>query len=174
MAGFGGQGILLIGNMLAYAALEEKKYVTYMPSYGVEMRGGTANCTVVISDEPIGSPIVGKPDSVIAMNLPSFRKFESWVKPGGSLFLNTSLIPEGSGTRDDVSFYPVPAGEIATEVGHVRLANMVLIGAYVAVTGVVSKDSLIHSLSKVISERNARFIPQNIKAIKLGARQVNS
>jgi len=92
MAGFGGQGILLIGNMLAYAGLEEGKHVTYMPAYGVEMRGGTANCTVVVSDEPIGSPIVGKPDAAIVMNLPSLKKFESWIKPGGTLLFNTSLV----------------------------------------------------------------------------------
>lgn len=172
MAGFGGQGILLIGNMLAYAALEEGKHVTYMPAYGVEMRGGTANCTVVTSDEPIGSPIVGKPESVVVMNLPSLKKFESWIKPGGNLFLNTSLVAEDKKTRDDISFYPIPANNLATEMGNARLANMILIGAYVETTGVVSQTSLINSLSKVISERNTRFIPQNIEAIKLGAQQV--
>ena len=172
MAGFGGQGILLIGNMLAYAALEEGKHVTYMPSYGVEMRGGTANCTVVTSDEPIGSPIVGKPESVIVMNLPSLKKFESWIKPGGNLFFNTSLISPDQQTRRDITVYPVTANDLATEMGNARLANMILIGAYAETTGVVSQTSLISSLSKVISERNARFIPQNVEAIKLGAQQV--
>ncbi|RTZ93820.1 MAG: 2-oxoacid:ferredoxin oxidoreductase subunit gamma [Deltaproteobacteria bacterium] len=172
MAGFGGQGILLIGNMLAYAGLEEGKQVTYMPAYGVEMRGGTANCTVVVADEPIGSPIVGKPDAVIVMNLPSLKKFESWIKPGGILLFNTSLVPTEQQKRTDITAYPVPANDLATEMGNARLANMILIGAYVAATGVVSQDSLINSLSKVISERNARFIPQNIEAIKLGAQQI--
>ncbi len=172
MAGFGGQGILLIGNMLAYAALGEGKHVTYMPAYGVEMRGGTANCTVVVSDEPIGSPIVGRPDAVIVMNLPSLKKFEPWVKPGGRLFLNTSLVPEGKRSRRDIEAFSIPANDLATEMGNARLANMILIGAYVKATGVVSQDSLIHSLSKVISERNARFIPQNVEAIKLGARRI--
>ena len=173
MAGFGGQGILLIGNMLAYAGLEEGKHVTYMPAYGVEMRGGTANCTVVVSDEPIGSPIVGKPDAVIVMNLPSLKKFESWIKPGGTLLFNTSLVPPEQQSRKDLTVYSIPANDLATEMGNTRLANMILIGAYVAATGVVSQESLIQSLSKVISERNARFIPQNIEAIKLGARQVH-
>jgi len=173
MAGFGGQGILLIGNMLAYAGLEEGKHVTYMPAYGVEMRGGTANCTVVVSDEPIGSPIVGKPDAVIVMNLPSLKKFESWIKPEGTLLFNTSLVSPEKQTRKDITVYPIPANDLATEMGNARLANMILIGAYVEATGVVSQESLINSLSKVISERNARFIPQNIEAIKLGARQIN-
>ncbi len=174
MAGFGGQGILLIGNMLAYAGLEEGKHVTYMPAYGVEMRGGTANCTVVVSDEPIGSPIVGKPDAVIVMNLPSLKKFESWIKPGGALFLNTSLVPPEQQTRSDITVYPIPANDLATEMGNARLANMILIGAYVEATQVVSQASLVNSLSKVISERNARFIPQNIEAIKRGAQHVTT
>jgi 2-oxoglutarate ferredoxin oxidoreductase subunit gamma len=174
MAGFGGQGILLIGNMLAYAALEEGKHVTYMPAYGVEMRGGTANCTVVVSDQPIGSPIVGKPDSVIVMNLPSLKKFESWIKPEGHLFLNTSLVSEDEKSRTDIVFYPIPANDLATKMGNARLANMILIGAYVEATGTVSQEALIGSLKKVISKRNARFIPQNIEAIKLGASQVRS
>ncbi len=173
MAGFGGQGILLIGNMLAYAGLAEGKHVTYMPAYGVEMRGGTANCTVVVSDEPIGSPIVGKPDAVIVMNLPSLKKFESWIKPGGILLVNTSLVPPDQQTREDITAYSIPANDLATGMGNARLANMILIGAYAEAAGVVSQDSLINSLSKVISERNARFIPQNIKAIKLGAGQVH-
>ncbi len=174
MAGFGGQGILLIGNMLAYAALEEGKHVTYMPAYGVEMRGGTANCTVVVSDQPIGSPIVGRPDSVIVMNLPSLKKFESWIRPGGNLFLNTSLVSEDKKTRTDITLFPIPANDLATEMGNARLANMILIGAYVEATGIVSQEALIGSLSKVISERNARFIPQNIEAIKLGASRVRT
>lgn len=173
MAGFGGQGILLIGNMLAYAGLEEGKHVTYMPSYGVEMRGGTANCTVVISDEPIGSPIVGKPESAIVMNLPSLKKFESWIKAGGSLFLNTSLISREQQTRKDINVYPVAANDLAKEIGNARLANMILIGACVEATNIVTQTSLINSLSKVISERNAQFIPKNIKAIKIGAQQVS-
>ncbi len=175
MAGFGGQGILLIGNMLAFAALEEEKEVTYMPAYGVEMRGGTANCTVVISDEgPIGSPIVGKPDAAIVMNLPSLKKFESWIKPGGNLLFNTSLVPFEQQTRKDIHVYPIAANDLATEMGNARLANMILIGAYVEITRVVSQEALINSLSKVISERNARFIPQNVQAIKLGAQQVKT
>ena len=174
MAGFGGQGILLIGNMLAYAALAEGKHVTYMPAYGVEMRGGTANCTVVVSDDPIGSPITGKPDSVIVMNLPSLKKFESWLKPGGNLFLNTSLVTEDQKTRDDLAFYPIPANGLATEMGNARLTNMILIGAFVEATKIVTEASLIAALSKVISERNARFIPQNIEAIKSGAQRVTT
>lgn len=174
MAGFGGQGILLIGNMLAYSALGEGKHVTYMPAYGVEMRGGTANCTVVISDKPIGSPIVGKPEAVIIMNLPSLKKFESWVNPGGALFFNTSLVPPEQQTRKDIIAYPIAASDLAANMGNARLANMILIGAYVKAMGVVSQDSLINSLSKVISKRNARFIPQNIEAIKLGARQIGN
>ncbi len=141
MAGFGGQGVLLIGKMLAYAGMHEGKEVSWLPSYGPEMRGGTANCTVVISDRPVGSPVIRSPRAVLAMNLPSLDKFEPDVRPGGLLLINTSLIARKS-TRDDVTIIDVPANEIANELGNPRGANMVALGAYLGATerGVGRRD----------------------------------
>ena len=139
MAGFGGQGILLIGKMLAYAGMHEGKEVSWLPSYGPEMRGGTANCTVVISDRPVGSPVIRSPRAVVAMNLPSLDKFENDVRSGGLLLINSSLIDRKS-TRDDLTVIEVPANEIANELGNRRGANMVALGAYVGATDAVSLD----------------------------------
>jgi 2-oxoglutarate ferredoxin oxidoreductase subunit gamma len=128
MAGFGGQGILLIGKMLAYAGMHAGKEVSWLPSYGPEMRGGTCNCTVVISDKPVGSPVIRSPRAVVAMNLPSLEKFEPDLREGGLLLINSSLISRGP-ERDDVTVVEVPANEIATELGNPRGANMVALGA---------------------------------------------
>ena len=128
ISGFGGQGSLFAGQLLAYAAVEAGKHVTWIPSYGPEIRGGTAHCTVVISDEPIGSPLVRRPGAVVALNLPSFRKYEELLKPGGILVYNRSLI-EAHETRSDVQYYGVPANAVAESLGNVRQANVVLLGA---------------------------------------------
>ncbi len=130
MAGFGGQGIMLIGNLFAYAAMNEGKNVTYMPTYGVEMRGGTANCTVVISDGVIGSPIVGFPMTAVVMNRPSLTRYGTTVKEGGLLVINSSLIPETLEDRPDLRQIRVPANDIAGKHGNDKIANMVIFGAF--------------------------------------------
>jgi 2-oxoglutarate ferredoxin oxidoreductase subunit gamma len=169
MAGFGGQGVMLIGNLLAYAAMNEGKNVTFFPSYGVEMRGGTANCTVVISDGEIGSPIVGTPKSLIMMNKPSLDKFCPRMEKDGILIFNSSLIDEKYVNRNDIKIIPIPLNELSIEItGSPRLANMIAIGAFVKATNVVDLEILKDSLKNVISERNLKFIPDNIKAIDFG------
>jgi 2-oxoglutarate ferredoxin oxidoreductase subunit gamma len=168
-AGFGGQGILMVGNLLSIAAMEEGRQVTYFPAYGVEMRGGTANCTVVVSDSEIGSPVVGRPQSCVVMNAPSLEKYQPLVRPGGTLVVNRSLVdPEGV-NRKDLSVLFVDANEIARKVGSLQLASMVALGAYAAKTGVVSVDTLVGCLPKVVSRKYEKFIPLNIAALKEGA-----
>jgi 2-oxoglutarate ferredoxin oxidoreductase subunit gamma len=141
LAGFGGQGVLLIGKMLAYAAMKMGREVTWMPAYGPEMRGGTCNCTVVLSDRPIGSPISKSPHGLIALNLPSLDKFEDAVRPGGVIVVNTSLINRLP-HRNDVTVVAVPANEVAIECGSPKAANMVTLGAYLGASGVVELDQV--------------------------------
>jgi 2-oxoglutarate ferredoxin oxidoreductase subunit gamma len=169
ISGFGGQGVMVIGNLLAYAAMKEGRHVTYLPVYGVEMRGGTANCTIVISSQEIGSPVVGRPQAAIVMNLPSLLKYESLVFPGGLLMVNTSLIDLQETSRRDIEILPVPVNEIAIENGNPKLANMVALGSFVEKTKLVRMDSLFDSLEKVLDERYHHLIPSNIKAIQIGA-----
>jgi len=166
MAGHGGQGIMLMGQILAYSAMLEGKHVTWMPSYGPEMRGGTANCTVVLSDEPVGSPVVSRPQVVVAMNTPSFMKFEPHVIKGGILICNGSLIKLES-KRSDLVKYTVGASEIAAEMGNVRVANMVALGALITATKVVSLDSAKVALSKVLPAHRQDLISLNLKALQI-------
>jgi len=170
MAGFGGQGILMIGNLLALTAMEEEKHVTYFPAYGVEMRGGTANCTVVVSDEEIGSPVVGRPKGLLIMNGPSIEKFLPMLAPGGDLVINSSLVEERLVTRNDVRVLPVPADDIArNKIGSRQMASMVALGAYVTRSGIVKLSTVFDCLPKVISKKYEKFIPLNINALKEGA-----
>lgn len=170
IAGFGGQGVLLMGNLLAYAAMAEKKKVTYMPVYGVEMRGGTANCTVVVSDREIGSPIIHRPVSVVAMNRPSLEKFGPRVKKGGLVVINASLIPgEEETPLAGVESLRVPTRDLAMEAGGERLANMVILGALAAKTDVVSLKSLKKALYPALDSRYHSMIPMNGKAMERGA-----
>lgn len=168
IAGFGGQGIMAMGSLLAYASMLEKKKVSWLPSYGPEMRGGTANCTVVISEEEIGSPVVSEPTAVIAMNRPSLDKFEPLLKPEGLLFINTSLI-DRKPERRDVQVMEIPATTIAGELGNLRVANMVMLGAFVRATEVVGFDTLLVALQKVLPERYLHLIPLNEEALRRGA-----
>ena len=171
IAGFGGQGVMLIGNLLAYAAMEAGSEVTYIPVYGPEMRGGTANCTVVISSDDIGSPIIQSPKSLIIMNQPSLDKFQPKLVDGGVQILNSSLVdPEKA--EDRVTTYAVPCNEIADELGNTRMANMVALGAYVQATGCVPLQQVKDSLSSVISARHAALIPKNMEALQAGADHV--
>ncbi len=166
MAGFGGQGILLIGKMLAYAGMHEGKEVSWLPSYGPEMRGGTANCTVVISDRPVGSPVIRSPRAVVAMNLPSLDKFESDLRSGGLLFINTSLINRKA-ERDDVTVIEFPANQIANELGNRRGANMVALGAYLGATDAVSLDGVVDVVRETFAAKPG-VIDVNIKALNRG------
>ncbi len=174
VAGFGGQGVMLIGTLLAYAAMDDGQNVTYMPVYGPEMRGGTANCTVVVSKEDIGSPIIHLPKSLIAMNRPSLDKFQPRVQDGGVVVINSSLVDMALADTGRVRAVGVAANEIADGLGNTKMANMVAIGAYVQLTGVVPLDVLKASLKKVISPNYAKMIPANEKAIQAGADAVRA
>ncbi|WP_428561818.1 MAG: 2-oxoacid:acceptor oxidoreductase family protein [Solidesulfovibrio sp. DCME] len=169
MAGFGGQGVMLIGNLLAYAGMEHGLNVTYIPVYGPEMRGGTANCTVVVSDDAIGSPIIRSPKSLIIMNRPSLDKFQPQLVDGGVLVLNASLIDPDLADSARVKVVAVPANEIADGLGNTRMANMVALGAYVQATGILPLAVVEESLSHVISKHYSHLIPKNAEALRAGA-----
>lgn len=167
-AGFGGQGILLSGKVLAHAAMEEGLEVAWVPSYGPEMRGGTAYCTVVIGDRPIGSPIIKNPLHLVAMNLPSLEKFAPEVRSGGVIIINSSLIPIEAG-RQDCDAIKVPAVEIAKELGNARAANIVALAAFVARTKVVSVETLRKCVEEEFSKK-PKLIPLNLQAVDAGAK----
>lgn len=172
IAGFGGQGVLLIGQLLAYTGMLDGKEVSWMPSYGPEMRGGSANCAVVISDEPVGSPKVEEADIVIAMNRPSMEIFEKNVVPGGALIYNSSLI-DVEPTREDIEIYPVACNEIAAEAGSLRSANMVMLGAYNGLTGDFTVETLMDALRHKLGPSKEKFMPANQKAIEAGIKHVH-
>ncbi len=165
-AGFGGQGILLSAKILAYTAMEAGYEVVWIPSYGPEMRGGTAYCMVIMSDRPIGSPIVKNPQHLVAMNRPSLEKFAPVVKPGGVILINSSLIPI-SAQREDVDELAIPVNDIAIEAGSVRSANIVALAAFVARSGILPIESLRESVKKEFA-RKAKLIPLNMDAIDRG------
>jgi len=167
MAGFGGQGIMLIGTLLTYAGKEEGKAVSWLPSYGPEMRGGTANCAVCVSDEGIASPVVVEPSAAVVMNLPSFEKFYRTVVPGGSIIVNSSLI-HAEKDRKDVTVYEIPANDEAVKLGSDRVANMICLGALIGVTGAVKLETVCKVLPKVISQRHHHLLPLNEKALYRG------
>jgi len=169
IAGFGGQGVMLIGNLLAYAGMHQGLNVTYIPVYGPEMRGGTANCTVVISEEEIGSPLIASPLSLIVMNRPSLDKFQPRLRKNGIQIINSSLIDPELADKKRTKPYLVPCNEIADKIGNSRLANMVALGAYVQATGCVSLQSVKDSLKSVISSHYAHLIPKNAEALQAGA-----
>jgi 2-oxoglutarate ferredoxin oxidoreductase subunit gamma len=166
ISGFGGQGVISMGLSLAQAAMAEGKYVTYLPSYGAEVRGGTANCTVAVSDEEIASPIASSPDFVIAMNRPSLSKFQNQIKAGGVLFLNSSLI-QANTSREDIEVVRVAADAIAKELGSAKSANMVMLGAFIRVSGIVSLDGIMEGLRSTLKNKN-KLIAVNEKAINAG------
>ncbi|MBK5252534.1 MAG: 2-oxoacid:acceptor oxidoreductase family protein [Peptostreptococcaceae bacterium] len=171
-AGFGGQGVMSMGKLLTYAGMIEEKQVSWLPSYGPEMRGGTANCAVMVSDTLIGSPIIEKDaTTVIAMNLPSLIKFEEELAPGGKLFINSSLI-DRKATRDDVKVYYIPANEIAVSLGTGKAANMVMLGAYLEITKTVKSETVIEAFKKVFGPTKAHLVPLNESALIKGAESV--
>ncbi len=167
-AGFGGQGILFAGKFAAYKGLIEQKQVSWLPSYGPEMRGGTASCSVIISDDAVGSPIVSKPDVLIAMNLPSLDKYEGEVKAGGMIFADSTLI-ERKVERDDVTVHYIPATKLASDNGMPTLANMIIIGKILKELGEYDEEMIKAALGKVISAKRADMLDVNLKAIKLGS-----
>jgi len=171
ISGFGGQGVMLMGRLLAYAGMIEGKKVAWMPSYGPEMRGGTANCTVLISTKEIGSPIVSHPKILIAMNQPSLDKFESNVNEDGLIILNDSLINREV-KRNDVNVIKIPADEIADKLGNSRAANMVILGAYVKKSGIVKMNTIFQALEKALAGRNKKLLELNKEALKKGAELV--
>jgi len=172
MAGFGGQGIMLMGQMLTYAGMKDDRHVSWMPSYGPEQRGGTANCGVVISDEPVASPVVSEPTVCVVMNEPSLAKFADSVSEGGYLLINESLI-QGQVDRNDIQVIRIPVTDEAEKVGNVRVANMIMLGALAEATGVVTVEQLKDVLSDVLPERRHSFIPINIRALERGAELVS-
>ncbi|MBQ6391569.1 MAG: 2-oxoacid:acceptor oxidoreductase family protein [Eggerthellaceae bacterium] len=166
-AGFGGQGLLFAGKVVAYAGLIEDREVSWLPSYGPEMRGGTANCSVTVSDEPIGSPLIMDPTALIAMNQPSLLKFEETVVPGGIILADTSLItriPE----RDDITVFELEATNMAEDAGLKGLANIVLVGKLLKETGFCSVESIEAAIRKAVPPRKAALIEKNLQALKLG------
>jgi 2-oxoglutarate ferredoxin oxidoreductase subunit gamma len=167
-AGFGGQGVLSMGTLLAYAAMKEGKEISWMPSYGPEMRGGTANCIVNISDQPISSPIVSAYDMAIVFNQPSLKKFEHRVKEGGTLIWESTTIKEPP-ARTDIKIIPIPAIKIAThDLKNVKVMNMLMLGVLINLTGIVKKESVLQALKDTLPERHHHLIPLNKEAIDLG------
>jgi 2-oxoglutarate ferredoxin oxidoreductase subunit gamma len=169
VAGFGGQGVLFTGQLLAYAGMDEGKNVTWIPSYGPEMRGGTANCTVVVSDEEIGSPSVRNPAAVIVMNRPSLDKYEELVKIDGVLVINTSMVDRKT-TRKDIKVVEVDANAIAEKLGDKRMTNMVLMGALLANLPVLPIQSIEKALKGHLPARHQKLLPQNYLALREGAK----
>jgi len=171
MSGFGGQGIISAGILLAYAGMTEGKYVTFFPAYGAEMRGGTANCSVVVSSEEIASPVVAYPDSLIVMNEPSLTRFAPSIRKGGLLLINSSLVsakPKGK----DLKVYYIQANEIAEKLGTTKIANMVMIGAYSKITQAISFEGLTESLKKVFPRARQEIIDLDVEALKKGMEAV--
>ncbi|MDL2232304.1 2-oxoacid:acceptor oxidoreductase family protein [Ruminococcaceae bacterium OttesenSCG-928-L11] len=167
IAGFGGQGVLFTGKVVAYAGLIDGKEVSWLPSYGPEMRGGTANCSVCISDEPIGSPLVTQPDVLVAMNGPSFDKFIDSVAPGGKVIVDASLVPNET-TRTDIEVFRVPASQLSQDEHLEGIANIILLGKVIGETGIASMETVEKALEKCVPPKKAHLLEHNIRAIKLG------
>jgi len=171
-SGFGGQGVLSMGYTLANAAMFDGKYVTYLPSYGVEVRGGTANCTIVISDEEIASPVASEPEYVIAMNQPSFVRFQSVLESGGLLCANSSIV-DTSVARRDIEVLNIPTSELAEKIGAIKAANMIMLGAFIRASNIISFDFVIEHLSEILGEGKSKLIKMNKEALEFGYDYVN-
>ena len=168
IAGFGGQGVMAMGQLLTYSGMIEDKKVSWLPSYGPEMRGGTANCNVIISSDPVGSPLVVEATTAIVLNKPSLDKFEGNVVKGGNLFINSSLIAQKS-VRDDINVYYVPASDVANDLGNVKTANMVLLGAYLEVVKPIDIESIYLAFPEVFGTNRMHLLPINKEALEKGA-----
>ena len=167
-SGFGGQGVLMMGYVLAVSAMRDGKEVTYLPSYGAEVRGGTANCTVVVSDEEIFSPVASSPDYAVIMNNPSLIKYEGMIKEGGTIILNSSLV-DTVPPRDNLEIVQVPANDIARKLGSERTINMIMLGAFVAKTKITSLDSIMNGLTEIVKGKKASVMKLNRKGLDKGA-----
>lgn len=167
LAGFGGQGILFAGKVLAYCGMLADREVSWLPCYGPEMRGGTCNCSVCLSDEPIGSPTVDEPDIIIAMNDPSFKKFIDAVKPGGFAFVDSTLVTAGT-DRSDIKVFPVPATRLASDNDLAGGANIILIGKLIRETGIISMEDIESAIREIVPPKKAQLIENNLKAVKIG------
>lgn len=167
IAGFGGQGTLFAGKVLAGASLEKGLEVSWLPSYGPEMRGGTANCSVIVSDSPVGSPIVSHPDVLIALNKPSFEKYEKVTAPGGKIFVDSSLVDSRS-ARTDIDVFYVPATELAQKAGNASLSNIVLVGKAIKETGLFSDGEIVAALTALVPARKAGLLELNCAALREG------
>jgi 2-oxoglutarate ferredoxin oxidoreductase subunit gamma len=167
IAGFGGQGVMSMGQLLAYAGMYEDKHVSWLPSYGPEQRGGTANCAVVISHDPVGSPLVSRPSTAIVLNNPSFEKFEPKVKAGGLLIIDTSLVTHDT-DRKDIDMIKINATQLAIELGNKRIANMILLGAFLEKTQILGMEAIMESLKKVLSEDKHHLLEINRQALLKG------
>ncbi len=168
MAGFGGQGVMLIGNLLAYAGMDAGLNVTFIPVYGPEMRGGTANCTVVVSDDEIGSPIIQRPLGAIVLNQPSLEKFQPRIQDGGVQIVNASLVDAALVERGRIRSVCIPVNDIADRLGNPRMLNMVALGAFIKATGLLSLEQVEKSLSNVIASHYSYLIPKNAEALRAG------
>jgi len=166
-SGFGGQGVLSMGYTLANAAMLQGKYVTYLPSYGAEVRGGTANCTVAIGDEEIASPVASEPDFVVSMNQPSFLKFQSILQSGGIILVNSSMINVAA-ARGDIEVVEVPTSELAEKLGNIKAANMVMLGAFIKASNLVSLPLMLKNLPEILGEGRAKLIKINKEALETG------
>jgi 2-oxoglutarate ferredoxin oxidoreductase subunit gamma len=167
-AGTGGQGVLMMGYILALTVMRDGKNVTYLPSYGAEVRGGTANCTVCVSDEEIASPVASSPDFAVVLNKPSMIKYQEMIKSGGLMIMNSSLI-ELNPERDDIEIIKVPANDIALELGNERTVNMIMLGAFVAKTGITNQGSLMNGLKEILKVKKAGILELNRKGMEKGA-----
>ena len=166
-AGFGGQGILFAGKVIAYAGMLEGKNVSHLPSYGPEMRGGTANCSVIVSDEDVASPIITEPTALVVMNAPSLDKFENAVVPGGKIFIDSALITREC-KRDDVDVYTLPATKMANDMGFPKLANMIMVGKLIKETEMFTWEQLKSAVTKLVPAAKAAMLESNIKALEAG------
>jgi 2-oxoglutarate ferredoxin oxidoreductase subunit gamma len=169
LAGFGGQGILMMGVTLANAAMREDKQVTYLPTYGAEVRGGTANCTVSVGDEEIASPIASNPDYLVVMNAPSLHKFQSILRKGGRCLVNTSLVHEKS-IRQDVKVYEIAASEMAEELGDLRAANMIVLGSFLKISGMVKPETVLEIVEETFRRKSPEVMERNKEALWAGYR----
>jgi 2-oxoglutarate ferredoxin oxidoreductase subunit gamma len=166
-AGFGGQGLMVLGQLVAYTGIEEGRYVSWIPSYGPEMRGGTANCCVIVSSEEIGAPVVSVADAIVVMNQPSFEKFKNDVKEGGLLLYNSDLV-KAEGVRSDIKAIAVPANTIAMEAGSDKVANIVMLGALVAASGIVGDKTCVETLKEKLGKKKPEYLPMNLSTYEKG------
>lgn len=166
-SGFGGQGVLSMGFTIANTAMLEGKHVTYLPSYGVEVRGGTANCTVVVSDEEIASPVASDPEFVVAMNQPSFARFQSVLQSGGLLCVNSSIVNVAS-ARSDIEILAVPTSQLAEKLGTIKVANMIMLGAFIRASNIISYDFMVNNLGEILGEGKSKMIKLNKEGLEVG------